>query len=89
LHEEDTLVWKSVGAIDKEHYNNLSIKCAFVKYVQLELKLISVWGSIFWHGVDMDQVQKLILFPTAEVQFSALEMGVKASWELDQLALRE
>jgi hypothetical protein len=35
----------------------------------------------------MGEVQKLILFPTTEVQVSALETGVKANWELDQLAL--
>jgi hypothetical protein len=67
--------------------NKLSIKCAFIKYTQLELKLNRVFGSILWHGVDMGEVQKLILFPATNVQVSALETGVKANWELDQLPL--
>jgi len=37
----------------------------------------------------MGEVQKLILFPATEVQVSALETGVKAIWELDQLPLGE
>ena len=78
-----------VGAINKELYNELSVKCAFIKYVQLELKLVGVCGRIFWRGVDMDEVQKLILFPATKLQVSALETGLKASWELDQLPLGE
>jgi hypothetical protein len=65
--------------------NKLSIKCAFIKYTQLELKLICVCGSIFWHGVDMGEVQKLIVFSAT----IALGTGVKANWKLDQLLLGE
>ena len=83
------MVWKHVGAIYKEQFNKLSIKCAFIKYIRLEMKLISLCGSVFWHGVAMGEVKKLILFPSTKVQVSALETGVKANWELDQMPLGE
>ena len=37
----------------------------------------------------MDEVRNLILFPATMAQVSALEMGVKVNWELDQLPLDE
>jgi hypothetical protein len=52
------------------------------------LNLISVFGSIFLHGI-MGEVQKLILFPATLVQVSSLEMGAKVNWELDQLPVGE